>query len=171
MSQCTYTYMHTKWQPCTHKLVHTCHTDIDWLYDPESESADTKEWKWSRMAEGFMLSVLTQHADSRTHIHGQPPCQLRAQQRAGGVLAKLMLLPHSSLVAQCRLRTQTHRHTDTQTHTHTHTQTMRCLSLYTLSLSVSLSRSHGLCICVRLWKHVLYKLYSVCVYCMFQGGL
>ncbi len=141
MSQCTYTYMHTKWQPCTHKLVHTCHTDIDWLYDPESESADTKEWKWSRMAEGFMLSVLTQHADSRTHIHGQPPRQLRAQQRAGGVLATLMLLPHSSLVAQCRLRTQTQRHT------HTHTNNALSFSLYPLSLGVIVTLTWTVYLC------------------------
>lgn len=79
--------LHTHRCTAMHTLLHTCHSDIDWLYGPESESADTKEWKWSRMAEGFTLSVLTQHADrvAHTYTHTWPtPRQLRAEQTAEG---------------------------------------------------------------------------------------
>ncbi len=146
------TTMHT--QTCTHLScwywLTDCMTPRVSLPTPKNENG--VEWLMA-LCSLYWLSM-----QSRTHIHGQPPRQLRAQQRAGGVLATLMLLPHSSL-AQCRL------------HTHTHKQCAVFLSI------PSLSRCHChahmdcvfVCVCESMC-YISYILY-VCVYCMCQGGL
>ncbi len=124
------TTMHT--QTCTHLScwywLTDCMTPRVSLPTPKNENG--VEWLMA-LCSLYWLSM-----QSRTHIHGQPPRQLRAQQRAGGVLATLMLLPHSSL-AQCRLHT----------HTHTHTNNALSFSLYPLSLGVIVTLTWTVYLC------------------------
>lgn len=144
-----HTYMHTR----TH--LSYWYWLIAW---PESESADTKEWKWSRMAEGWGLYALCTDSACRqsrrhTHTHAAHPPS------AGGFLATA----DAAATFFIGSVSAAHEHTHIQT-----MQTMQSFSLYILSHCHCHTRMQ--CVFVCLWKHVLHKLYYVCA-CMCHGGL
>ncbi len=150
-----HTYMHTTWQPCTHTNSYTPVMLI--LIDCMAPRVSLPTPKNENGVNGWGLYALcTDSACRQSHTHTQPtPRQLRAQQTAEGWRLFLPCWCCRHILHWLSVGC-----------THTHKQYRQCAVFLSIpSLSVPLSHSHGLCICVRLWKHVLYKLYSVCV-CM-----
>ncbi len=153
MSQCTYTHICTPRGNHAHTQTRTHLSCWYWLIVwPREWVCRHQRMKMEWMAEGFTLSVLTQHADSRTHIHSQPPVSWEHSRppRAGGFSC------HADAAATFFIGSVSAAHTHTN-------NTDNALSFSLYPLSQCHCHTHMDCVFVCACESMCYISYILCV--------